>query len=107
MFGSNMAASAGVYRLLPAVAARLSGTVSHVRPLCCSAGRSQRHRAKGTGALTGTVDRFGGVTVNLSDGLPEDISERSFSGLLKGETAPYVCYYTSNPLYVSVMNNNS
>ncbi|XP_060903656.1 nucleoside diphosphate-linked moiety X motif 6 [Labrus mixtus] len=37
-----------------------------------------------TGALTGKVDRFGGVTVNLAEiGLPADISENSFSRLLR------------------------
>uniref|UniRef100_A0A674NMF0 Uncharacterized protein n=1 Tax=Takifugu rubripes TaxID=31033 RepID=A0A674NMF0_TAKRU len=36
-------------------------------------------------ALTGKVDRFGGVTVNLGRiGLPTDISESSFSRLLQG-----------------------
>ncbi|XP_060935812.1 nucleoside diphosphate-linked moiety X motif 6 [Limanda limanda] len=52
------------------------------------------HRAEGTGTgaltggltggLTGAVDRFGGVTVQLSDaGLPADISESVFSDLLR------------------------
>ncbi|XP_047196450.1 nucleoside diphosphate-linked moiety X motif 6 [Hippoglossus stenolepis] len=51
------------------------------------AGGSLPHRAEGTGAvtaLTGAVDRFGGVTVQLSDaGLPADISESVFSDLLR------------------------
>ncbi|XP_061582474.1 LOW QUALITY PROTEIN: nucleoside diphosphate-linked moiety X motif 6 [Cololabis saira] len=44
-------------------------------------------RAAGTGkpgSLTGKLDRFGGVTVNLDElGLPPDISETSFSALLR------------------------
>lgn len=53
------------------------------RAACCS----QLHRAEGTRVLTGKVDRFGGVTVNLADSdLPADISESSFSDLLKGLT---------------------
>ncbi|KAM6923527.1 nucleoside diphosphate-linked moiety X motif 6 [Xenentodon cancila] len=40
--------------------------------------------AAGTGSLTGKLDRFGGVTVNLGEiGLPADISESSFSRLLQ------------------------
>lgn len=43
---------------------------------------SQRHTSRG---LTGKVDRFGGVTVDLAQvGLPEDISEEDFSRLLQG-----------------------
>ncbi|XP_028315097.1 nucleoside diphosphate-linked moiety X motif 6 [Gouania willdenowi] len=44
----------------------------------------QRLRAEGNKALTGTADRFGGVTVNLEQtGLSEDVSEDSFSDLLQ------------------------
>ncbi|XP_041845726.1 nucleoside diphosphate-linked moiety X motif 6 isoform X2 [Melanotaenia boesemani] len=44
----------------------------------------QLQKAEGTSALTGKVDRFGGVTVNLGEiGLPADISENSFSRLLQ------------------------
>nr|XP_020449726.1 nucleoside diphosphate-linked moiety X motif 6 [Monopterus albus] len=55
-----------------------------VRALSCTGSRSQLHRVKGAGVLTGQVDRFGGVTVNLADaGLPADISEGAFSRLLQ------------------------
>lgn len=86
-----MAASAFVYKLLPVARGTLCRTLAcptrtAVRAFSCTACRSQLQRVKGTGALTGKVDRFGGVTVNLKDsGLPEDVSESSFSGLLKGE----------------------
>ncbi|KAM7389047.1 hypothetical protein PAMP_023045 [Pampus punctatissimus] len=84
-----MAASAFVYKLLPPVTGRFCRkpacpAQSAVRAFSCAAGRSQLRQVKGSGALTGTVDRFGGVTVNLVDtGLPADISEGAFSGLLK------------------------
>uniref|UniRef100_A0A673A5D5 Uncharacterized protein n=1 Tax=Sphaeramia orbicularis TaxID=375764 RepID=A0A673A5D5_9TELE len=56
-----------------------------VRAFSCAAARSQLHRTEGAGVLSGKVDRFGGVTVNLADlGLPADISESSFSRLLQG-----------------------
>lgn len=63
-----------------------------VRTVSLSAARAQLHSVEGTGALTGKVDRFGGVTVNLGEiGLPADISEGSFSSLLQGETANSAC----------------
>ncbi|XP_037531548.1 nucleoside diphosphate-linked moiety X motif 6 [Nematolebias whitei] len=44
-----------------------------------------RSQLLGSGALTGSVDRFGGVTVDLAEvGLPEDISEDAFSRKLQG-----------------------
>ncbi|XP_023128358.1 nucleoside diphosphate-linked moiety X motif 6 [Amphiprion ocellaris] len=86
-----MAGCAFTSRLSPLVRGSFCGKV------CCPAGRTaavrafsravtctQLQRVQGTGALTGKVDRFGGVTVNLADtGLPADISESSFSGLLR------------------------
>ncbi|XP_069025524.1 nucleoside diphosphate-linked moiety X motif 6 [Embiotoca jacksoni] len=74
-----MAGRAFVSRLLPLVRGRFRPAFS------CTATRSQPERARGTGsALTGKVDRFGGVTVNLADaGLPADVSESSFSKLLR------------------------
>ncbi|XP_044218971.1 nucleoside diphosphate-linked moiety X motif 6 [Thunnus albacares] len=84
-----MAASAFVYKLLPLVRGKccrkpVCPARTTVRVFSCTAGRSQLHQVKGSGALTGKVDRFGGVTVNLADpGLPADISESSFSRLLK------------------------
>ncbi|XP_074530548.1 nucleoside diphosphate-linked moiety X motif 6 [Halichoeres trimaculatus] len=55
-----------------------------VRAFSRFAARSQLHSVEGTGALTGKMDRFGGVTVNLDEiGLPADISEGSFSSLLQ------------------------
>ncbi|XP_076005093.1 nucleoside diphosphate-linked moiety X motif 6 [Genypterus blacodes] len=54
------------------------------RAFSCAVCRSQLHRVEGTRVLTGRVDRFGGVTVDLADSdLPADISESSFSGILK------------------------
>lgn len=56
-----------------------------VRAFNSSILRSQLHRVNGTDLLTGRVDRFGGVTVNLAEtGFPADISESSFSVLLRG-----------------------
>ncbi|KAM9849635.1 nucleoside diphosphate-linked moiety X motif 6 [Aulostomus maculatus] len=88
-----MAASAFAYKLSPVAVRRFCrspfGPAScAVRVFSCTAGRSQLHQVTGTGALTGKVDRFGGVTVNLADvGLPGDISESAFSGLLKDSVA--------------------
>ncbi|XP_068181918.1 nucleoside diphosphate-linked moiety X motif 6 [Antennarius striatus] len=73
-------------KLLPVVRGRFSGGV-------CSSARSAARRfscntgllrgAEGTSSLTGRVDGFGGVTVNLSEtGLPGDISESSFCRML-------------------------
>ncbi|XP_071772304.2 nucleoside diphosphate-linked moiety X motif 6 [Centroberyx gerrardi] len=80
-------------KLLPLVRSRLCGKTccpahTTVRAFSCAASRSQLHRAEGSSALTGKVDRFGGVTVNLADsGLPADISESSFSNLLQDSLA--------------------
>lgn len=58
---------------------------SALRVFSCVSARSQLRREDGAAALPGTVDRFGGVTVNLGrTGLPTDISESSFSRLLQG-----------------------
>uniref|UniRef100_A0A3B5ANG6 Nucleoside diphosphate-linked moiety X motif 6 n=1 Tax=Stegastes partitus TaxID=144197 RepID=A0A3B5ANG6_9TELE len=79
-----------------AFASRLSPLVrgSFCSKVCCPARTAARafsravtcpqlQRVQGSGALTGKVDRFGGVTVNLADtGLPADVSESSFSALL-------------------------
>ncbi|XP_033989693.1 nucleoside diphosphate-linked moiety X motif 6 [Trematomus bernacchii] len=79
-----MAACAFASRFFPLVRGRVCCRAScRARPafraFSCTAARAQ-----GSGALTGREDRFGGVTVNLSDScLPEDISEKSFSRLLK------------------------
>ncbi|CAJ1059148.1 nucleoside diphosphate-linked moiety X motif 6 [Xyrichtys novacula] len=76
-------------KILPLVTGRFGSRAScpalaAVRALSCTAARCQLHNVKGTGALTGKVDRFGGVTVNLAEiGLPADISEKSFSTLLQ------------------------
>ncbi|XP_003970729.1 nucleoside diphosphate-linked moiety X motif 6 [Takifugu rubripes] len=81
-----MAACAFTTRLLPSVRRRVSSSrASALRVFSCVAARSQLHREDGAAALTGKVDRFGGVTVNLGRiGLPTDISESSFSRLLQG-----------------------
>lgn len=85
-----MAARGFVCGLLPLMRGRFCSRTScparlAVRAFSCTANRSQLHRVEGTGALTGKVDRFGGVTVNLDDvGLPADISESLFSRLLQG-----------------------
>ncbi|KAG7237962.1 hypothetical protein INR49_031478 [Caranx melampygus] len=80
-----MAARGFVSKLIPLVSARFRGSApggaarTPVRAFMCSAIRSQLHSVEGTGGvLTGKVDRFGGVTVNLADvRLPADISEKS------------------------------
>ncbi|TDH07348.1 hypothetical protein EPR50_G00105120 [Perca flavescens] len=90
-----MAACAFALKLLPLVvtgrfcSSRASYPArSAVRAFSRTVTRSQLHRVEGTGALTGKVDRFGGVTVNLADiGLPADISESSFSRLLQDSLA--------------------
>lgn len=77
-------------RFLPLLTGRLCSRTSGparsvVRAFTSAAVRSQLHRVNGTDLLTGRVDRFGGVTVNLAEtGLPTDISEGSFSALLRG-----------------------
>ncbi|XP_029297604.1 nucleoside diphosphate-linked moiety X motif 6 [Cottoperca gobio] len=82
-----MAACAFAFKLLPLVTGRLCCRAScPARSAARSFSRTpaRSHRVTGTGALTGKVDRFGGVTVNLADiGLPVDISESSFSRILQ------------------------
>ncbi|XP_070692893.1 nucleoside diphosphate-linked moiety X motif 6 [Pempheris klunzingeri] len=79
-----MAACAFAVRLLPLLRGRFCPAPSAVRAFSCTGTRSQLHSEKGTSPLTGRVDRFGGVTVNLADiSLPADISESSFSRLLQ------------------------
>ncbi|XP_042348896.1 nucleoside diphosphate-linked moiety X motif 6 [Plectropomus leopardus] len=88
-----MAPCAFALKLLPLVRGRMCSRAScparsAVRAVSCAAARSQLHKVEATGALTGKVDRFGGVTVNLAEvGLPEDISESSFSRLLQASLA--------------------
>uniref|UniRef100_A0A3P9IPS3 Nucleoside diphosphate-linked moiety X motif 6 n=1 Tax=Oryzias latipes TaxID=8090 RepID=A0A3P9IPS3_ORYLA len=70
---------------LALVGRRISGTTrprgAGSRGVSCS----QLHTDTCSRVLTGQVDRFGGVTVNLAEiGLPADISEKSFSKLLRG-----------------------
>lgn len=80
-----MAACASTSRLLRSVRRRLCRGASGLRAFsfAAAAARFQLHREDGAARLTGTVDRFGGVTVNLGEmGLPSDISEGSFSRLL-------------------------
>ncbi|XP_031722782.1 nucleoside diphosphate-linked moiety X motif 6 [Anarrhichthys ocellatus] len=90
-----MAACAFALKLLPLVGGRFCCRAScparsPVRAFSCAAARSQLQKVTGTGALTGKGDRFGGVTVNLADiGLPVDISESSFSGLLQESLAQW------------------
>lgn len=85
-----MATCAFLSKLLPPASGRFGSTASRpartaVRVLSCAAGRSQLRSVKGDSVLTGAEDRFGGVTVNLSEtGLPEDIGESAFSRLLRG-----------------------
>ncbi|XP_029917658.1 nucleoside diphosphate-linked moiety X motif 6 [Myripristis murdjan] len=77
------------FKLVSLAAGRLCRPgLAPLRALSCAAARRQLHRPEGSGALTGKVDRFGGVTVNLADiGLPADISESSFSNLLRDSLA--------------------
>ncbi|KAM4555537.1 nucleoside diphosphate-linked moiety X motif 6 [Odontesthes bonariensis] len=83
-----MAGCAFMSRLSPLVrgqfCCKLSSARMRVHAFSSAVTCSQQHKAEGTGALAGKVDRFGGVTVNLADiGLPADISENSFSRLLQ------------------------
>lgn len=81
-----MAACAWTFRLLRSVRRRVCRGASGLRVFSCAAAaaRLQLHREDGPAPLTGKVDRFGGVTVNLGEiGLPADISEGSFSRLLQ------------------------
>ncbi|XP_057706327.1 nucleoside diphosphate-linked moiety X motif 6 [Corythoichthys intestinalis] len=58
------------------------------REFTCRAAVNQLRREQGAAPLAGKVDRFGGVTVDLADvGVPEDISESAFSGLLTDSLA--------------------
>ncbi|MEQ2289372.1 hypothetical protein AMECASPLE_032326 [Ameca splendens] len=76
-----MAACAFLSRLSPLLRVRFG---CKVRALSCAVTCSQLHKVEGPGGLTGKVDRFGGVTVNLAEvGLPADISENAFSSLLQ------------------------
>ncbi|XP_041845727.1 nucleoside diphosphate-linked moiety X motif 6 isoform X3 [Melanotaenia boesemani] len=84
-----MAGCAFVSRFSPLVrrqfCCKLSSSRTPVSAFSCAIVCSQLQKAEGTSALTGKVDRFGGVTVNLGEiGLPADISENSFSRLLQG-----------------------
>lgn len=82
----NMAACASTSRLLRCVRRRVCRGASALRVFSCAAAaaRFQLHREDGAAQLTGKVDRFGGVTVNLGEiGLPADISESAFSRLLQ------------------------
>uniref|UniRef100_A0A3B5QWT2 Nucleoside diphosphate-linked moiety X motif 6 n=1 Tax=Xiphophorus maculatus TaxID=8083 RepID=A0A3B5QWT2_XIPMA len=77
-----MTAYAFLSRLSPLLRGRFG---CKVRAISCTVTCSQLHKVEGPGGLTGKVDRFGGVTVNLAEvGLPVDISEDAFSRLLKG-----------------------
>ncbi|XP_041845725.1 nucleoside diphosphate-linked moiety X motif 6 isoform X1 [Melanotaenia boesemani] len=83
-----MAGCAFVSRFSPLVrrqfCCKLSSSRTPVSAFSCAIVCSQLQKAEGTSALTGKVDRFGGVTVNLGEiGLPADISENSFSRLLQ------------------------
>ncbi|XP_028272565.1 nucleoside diphosphate-linked moiety X motif 6 [Parambassis ranga] len=78
-----------VFKLLPLMRSRCCGNVScpastGVRAFLSAVTGAQLQRVQGSRALTGKVDRFGGVTVTLEEaGLPADISEGAFSGLLR------------------------
>ncbi|XP_034399032.1 nucleoside diphosphate-linked moiety X motif 6 [Cyclopterus lumpus] len=90
-----MAARASALKPLATLGRLCSGgraSCAAARAFSCAAARSQLRRVTGTGggALTGTVDRFGGVTVDLADaGLPGDISEGAFSRLLHDSLAAW------------------
>nr|XP_057908899.1 nucleoside diphosphate-linked moiety X motif 6 [Doryrhamphus excisus] len=84
-----MAASLLLYKLLPVFRAELRRKCPY-RAFSSTIAVSQLHREEGTAPafLTGKVDRFGGVTVDLAAvGVPEDISESSFSAVLKESLA--------------------
>ncbi|XP_061833268.1 nucleoside diphosphate-linked moiety X motif 6 [Nerophis lumbriciformis] len=73
-----MAARSLLYDLLPALRRRC--------PYRAFFRRSHRE-GPAPASLTGKVDRFGGVTVDLATCLPEDIAESCFSAILKGSVA--------------------
>ncbi|XP_029021742.1 nucleoside diphosphate-linked moiety X motif 6 [Betta splendens] len=59
-----------------------------VRVLSRAASRSQLHGTERSRVLTGKEDRFGGVTVDLSEtGLAQDVSESEFSEILRESVA--------------------
>lgn len=63
----------------------LSGRFCRKVPSARTEARKFSRAAPGSQLLTGPVDRFGGVTVDLAEvGLPEDISEDAFSRILQG-----------------------
>ncbi|XP_053734618.1 nucleoside diphosphate-linked moiety X motif 6 [Synchiropus splendidus] len=86
-----MAAASVVSKLVSAMSGRLCKTcpgLAAVRSFCGTAGRLQLPGAEGVAGLTGKVDRFGGVTVNLAEtGFTADLCESAFSGLLKDSLA--------------------
>ncbi|XP_030000984.1 nucleoside diphosphate-linked moiety X motif 6 [Sphaeramia orbicularis] len=90
MYSPIMATCTFVSKLVPLVRGASVAVRKTVRAFSCAAARSQLHRTEGAGVLSGKVDRFGGVTVNLADlGLPADISESSFSRLLQDSLAQW------------------
>lgn len=105
-----MAACALVFKLLPPLRRRLCSAASRPARSAASLFSSastwcQHHNVNRTSALTGKVDRFGGVTVNLAElGLPADISESSFSRLLQGEWSWSLCTRNSAQV-MSVINS--
>ncbi|XP_020358106.1 nucleoside diphosphate-linked moiety X motif 6 [Oncorhynchus kisutch] len=69
-----------------------TGSMRAVRAFTCSASLLQLQNEHGTNVhvLTGKVDRFGGVTVNLGDSdFPSDIREGLFSSLLRDSLAQW------------------
>ncbi|XP_016894921.1 nucleoside diphosphate-linked moiety X motif 6 [Cynoglossus semilaevis] len=86
-----MASCLLIFKHLPPFVGRVCRRMScptrfAVRAFATTVVRSHLHRAEGSSSLglTGKVDRFGGVTVNLGDsGLPPDISESLFSTILR------------------------
>ena len=81
-------------KLLPLIRSNLSNKticlahtvpISTVRTFKCVPRLLQLQSEQGSNVLSGKVDRFGGVTVNLGDsGFPSDINESVFSNLLQG-----------------------
>ncbi|XP_046875805.1 nucleoside diphosphate-linked moiety X motif 6 [Hypomesus transpacificus] len=84
-------------KLLPLIRSNLSNKticlahtvpISTVRTFKCVPRLLQLQSEQGSNVLSGKVDRFGGVTVNLGDsGFPSDINESVFSNLLQESLA--------------------
>lgn len=107
-----MAAGRFLAKLLPLGRERFGSGAS--RALSRAASRSQLHGPERTRILTGKEDRFGGVTVDLSEaGLAQHVSENEFSELLRGtngetEAGHVTCRLTNHlPAFTFDLQNHN